>query len=225
MKKILILLVLLPIISCRSTEVNERLTKSLLGVVYDDKSNPIQGAALLFKSNEDEDFTLTVTTDIDGRFLIPELDFGLYSVEVTAPNCTPTKTEVNHFNFENVLIIKLLTKNDLIDQFKRQLFNKNLEFAKSKMEQIENIDSDDLYYNYLKSIYLIETDKYKDAESLLLKLIADSEGDPYVNLLLADLYQYHLMDNDKALKYLKLYIKQLYTEREYKRIKELESVI
>lgn len=226
MKKLAIIILTISIISCKSTEVeNTQLSNSLLGVVYDNKSNPIQGARLLFTSSNDKRFKLSVTTDIDGKFLVPEIEFGDYNIEVTSNNCSPTRTKIEHRDIENVLIIKVFTKVDQIDLFQKHIFNNNLELAKEKMKLIEDIDGDDQYYNYLKSIYYIESNMLSEAEDLLLKLVKSTEDDPHVNLLLADLYEYHILDNSKALLYLKKYIREIYTEKEAKRIKEIESVL
>lgn len=226
MKKLLILIPLLLLISCKTKEVKDtQLSNSLIGVVYDNKSNPVQGAKLFFTPVGGNSPIITVSTDIDGKFLVPSLEFGEYAVNVTAKDCSDLETTVDHRDIENVLIVKVSTKEDLIDLFKKHLFNKNIDLAKEKMDQIEQIDSEGLYYNYLKSMYYIEAEMFENAEELLLSLVRESEDDPYVNLLLADLYQYHVMDNEKALKYLKRYIRSVYTDKEANRIKELEDVM
>lgn len=225
-KMILILSVITILLSCESTDMNKPgNSNSLLGVVYDNKSNPVHGAVVTFyKEGEKEDSTV-VTTDIDGKFYASELPFDRYNVDVHAPECAPTFTTVDHFDIENILIIKIASYDDLIDLFQEHINSDNLELAEKKMNQLEQIDSKDIYYNYLKSMFLIKTEKYNDAEFILLGLIERTEDSAYVNLLLADLYQYHLTDNNKAYYYLNRFLKIEYSEKEAQRAKELESVL
>lgn len=228
MKKIILLITILTLIfSCKSTGMvnNPGSSNSLLGVVYDNKSNPIQGAIVEFSDGDIETENVTVTTDIDGKFYVPELPFNHYKVVVSANNCSPTNTSIDHFDNENVLIVKIASYNDLILYFQEHINSKNLELAQKKMVQLEEINKEDIYYNYLKSMYYIESGNYTDAESILISMIDKTEDAAYVNLLLADLYQYHLLDNSKAYLHLTRYLNKEYSEKEAQRVKELESVL
>lgn len=217
MKKfVLILFALTIFFSCTTT--NKDFSKSLLGVVYDYKGDPVNSAQVKISVL---DKNVEVTTDIDGKFLIPELEFGEYPVEVSAFKCSTTKTSVNHFNSQNVLIIRIHTYDDLILKFEELLFNEDLELAEILIPQIEEIDSTDIYYKYLKSIYLTETGDFNSAEAILKDLETETLGETYISLLLADLYEYHLDNKELAIKYLKKYLNREYTLKESNRLKEL----
>lgn len=215
-KKLLIFILILFTFSCKTTK--DELNTSLLGVVYDYKSNPINSAKLKFTK---EEFELEVSTDIDGKFLIPELDFGEYQVQITADNCSDAFTSVNHLNSQNVLIIRIHSYDDLVLKFKDSILSKDIEVAKDLIPKIESIESGDIYYNYLKSMYLIETEQYTDAESLLKEIEIKSQGEAFICLLLADLYEYHLDNKELAIKYLNKFLNKEYSELENNRLKEL----
>lgn len=215
-KKLLIPVLILFVFSCKTTK--EEINTSLLGVVYDYKSNPVNSAKLKFTK---EDFEMEVSTDIDGKFLIPELDFGEYNVQITADNCSEALTTVNHLNAQNVLIIRIYSYDDLILKFKDSLVSKELDIAKNLIPQIESIEKGDIYYNYLKSIYLIENEQYTEAESLLTSIETKSQGEAYISLLLADLYEYNLDNKELAIKYLNKFLNKEYSELENNRLKEL----
>lgn len=218
-KNITIMLIMLLMIGCNTTKKEE--STSLLGVVYDYKSNPVNSANIKFTNNNN---VIEVTTDIDGKFFLPELDFGEYKVDVTAEKCSTTTTNVNHFNSENILIIRLNTYDDLLLKFKDLVLLGDYELAKTIIPQIEEIDLKDVSYQYIKSIYLIETGSYEEAESILKELELKTLGEAYISILLADLYQYHLKDNSLAIKYLKKYLSREYTLKESNRLKELLNV-
>ena len=224
-KSLIITTLILLVLSCKTTQVkDESLSNSLLGVVYDNKSNPIQGSQLIFKQ-VDSKFELRVSSDIDGKFFIPELEFGSYILNISAKNCTPTTLNIDHFDIENVLIIKISTFEDIITELKENIVTKDLTLAKANIDKLEDINPKDVYFSYLKSIYYIEGDDYINSEKILLNLISRTNNDPYVNLLLADLYQYHIKDNNKAIKYLTYFLNKEYTEKETLRLKELKSAL
>lgn len=214
--KIILILSIFFVMGCNTTK--KEISKSLLGVVYDYKSNPVNNARLKFIQDEN---VIELTTDIDGKFLIPELDFGEYSVEVKAERCSTTKISASHYDSQNVLIIRIHSYDDLLLEFKDLIITKDIELAKTLISKIDEIDSEDVYYNYLKSIYLIESADYSGAEELLKKLELKTQGEAFVSLLLADLYEYHMSNKDLAVKYLKKYLNREYTLNESNRLKEL----
>lgn len=215
--KISVLLLLLT--GCNTTK--EEISTSLLGVVYDYKSNPVKSASVNLKNSDHE---YRVSTDIDGKFMVPDMEFGDYKVEVLSKGYKVTTTEMSHLDSQNVLIIRIFSYDDLLLRFNNQIRTKEYNFAGRTMVEIEKIDKKDIYYNYLKSIYLIETGEYKEAETLLLDLEERTMGEAYIYLLLADLYQYNLNNSKKAVFYLKRFLNREYTINETNRLKELESV-
>ncbi|MGL1892030.1 MAG: carboxypeptidase-like regulatory domain-containing protein [Spirochaetaceae bacterium] len=226
MKKLLFMILVTALFSCKTTQVpTPGISTSLLGVVFDNKSNAVQNAKLSFTTPADVEFLITVNSDIDGKFLIPELDFGEYDVVISAKNCKPTTTVVDHFDIENVLIVKIYTFDDLLIDFEKNINNKNLDVAKIKMQQLDEINSEDIYLNYIRSTYYIKIEEYVKAENILIKLLTKTENSPYVNLLLADIYQHYLIDTDKSIFHLEQFLNNKYRLKETNRLEELKSAI
>lgn len=223
MKFLYILVISILIISCKSTEVdNLSLSNSLLGVIYDNKSNPVQNVKVIFfDTNENE--IVQITTDIDGKFFIPDLEFGNYQVFVTSELIIDEEITLNHFDIENVLILKVSTFNDLLSKFEKSLYLNNLKASETLIDNLENSYSGDIYYNYLKAIYNIKINSYSEAEFILLNLLKSEST--YVYLLLGDLYQYYINNKTKALLYLNEALKNEYSRKLEFRIKELKNVI
>lgn len=223
MKFVYILVISVLIISCKSTEVdNLSLSNSLLGVIYDNKSNPVQNAKVIFFDNN-EDEIAQITTDIDGKFFIPNLEFGNYQVLVTSEFIIDEEITLKHFDIENILIIKVSTFQDLLSKFEKSLYVNNFKASKNLMEDLEKTYSKEIYYNYLKAIYNIKINSYLEAELILLNLL--NSKSTYVYLLLGDLYQYYLKNNDKALLYLKKALENEHNEKLEFRIKGINNVI
>lgn len=184
MKKITIAVIVLCLLGCKSTEVdNNGLTNSLFGVVFDKKSNPVQNAVLTITA--DNLRVIKVTTDIDGRFFIPELEFGHYIIEVKAYRSQFTTADIDHFDIENVLIIRVPTFEDLITDMELLLRDNQLINIEHVIVELEKIDFEDVYFNYLKAIYLIKTDEKDKAREILLSI--NDRNYKYINILLEDI--------------------------------------
>lgn len=223
MKKIIFILITIVLLSCKSTEINGyQISNSLLGVVFDKKSSPIQNAQITFNRLEGEEVAV-ITTDIDGKFYIPEIEFGEYLVTIKSKNSAPITIEVEHYSIENVLIIRISTFEDLLTDLKEDLKEKDLEGAERNIIALEEINRDDIYFNYLEAIYFINNKSYPKAEALLQSI--ENSNQPYVFLLLADLYQYNLNNNKKAIKYIKKFLSKEYNDDVILRLKELEDDI
>lgn len=160
------------------------MTNSLFGVVFDKKSNPVQNALLSFKTADGTE-KVKIVTDIDGKFFIPEFEFGHYIVEVEAYRSRFTTAEIDHYDIENVLIIRVPTFQDLITDLELLLKENQLVNALQIMDELEKIDSEDIYFNYLKAIYLIKTEDIEKAREVLLSL--DDRKYKYVDILLEDI--------------------------------------
>ena len=90
-------------------------------------------------------------------------------------------------------------------------------------EVITKLSPNDIYLQYLYAIYFIKNNDFAKAETILISI--KNNNYPYINLLLADLYQYHLSDNEKAAENLRIYLNSEYNQKEYERLKELENVV
>lgn len=222
MKKILLFIISLLLLSCKSTEViNVTLSNALIGVVFDNKSNPIQNVKVSFNTITGKEVAV-ITTDIDGKFYIPDLEFGTYSVTVISKTIPSSIITAEHYDIENVLIIKVSTYNDLLVDLEEAILIENVKKVDDLLNNLNSFYKDDLYFKYLKSIFYINNRDYIKAEELLLTL-TDSNN-PYIYLLLADLYQYKIVDKLKALEFLNRCLDQEYNNELRTRIKELEDV-
>ncbi len=176
---------LLSLLTCKSTEVDSPgISNSLFGVVYDKKSNAVQNAALTIISAETSS-QITIKTDIDGKFFIPELEYGHYTVQVEAYRSQFTTAEIDHFDIENVLIIRVPTFEDLITDMELLLKDNNLDRIDKIITKLESIDNNDVYFRYLKAIYLIKTDNRDKAREILLSI--NDKKYEYVEILLEDI--------------------------------------
>lgn len=221
MRKYLLIIFVVIIAGCKSTDLeNPGESTSLLGVVFDKRSNPVKNASLTIKSLEDE-ILFTMNTDIDGQFFIPELQFGNYIVEIRAKRSAFTVIEIEHFDIENILVIRLPTFQDLISDLENSLRTDDIVASEKQISDLDSIDDKDIYYNYLKAIFLVKIEMYVEAKDLLLSI--EDENYSYIYLLLADIYEYHLDNKLAAIKYLKRFNNNEYNEDSILRFEELKN--
>lgn len=185
MKKILILLPILILLSCKSNpDTDDTIGTSLLGVVYDGRSNPVLNAELTIRDLNDSIIT-RVKTDINGKFFINELPFQKYKISVKAERCLATEIQFDHFDIENVLIVKVKTYEDMVLTLEEYMKKGDWENTESYIKDIESVDPDDIYFLYLKAIYYVKTDRSSEAIELLAPL--KKLNHKYIDQLLEDL--------------------------------------
>lgn len=185
MKEICILILLILTLACRSTHEGDRpIGTSLLGVLYDGRSNPVQNATLLIRNMKGQ-IIQTIKSDINGKFYLNELDFGDYRLEVKADRCIDTEVAINHYDIENVLIIRIKTFDDKVRELEKALKTEDYSLGKEHISELEKIDPTDIYFIYLKAIYLVKTDQLKSAKGVLQPY--KNRNYPYIDKLLEDI--------------------------------------
>lgn len=251
MKKYLWILIILPFFSCKSTD--EAFFKDgkapLMGIVYDHEDVPLKDALItivtlevvndseevadsteevtesLPEEEEEEPEIITVRTDLNGRFLIPELSRGEHQFTVEKEGCETAVSIVTFTDVKQVLFIKLYTLDNLLVLAQDGLDRKNFKEAMDYLNRAEKIKNDDAFLHYLKAFAYIGQGEYINAETQLTNLVKEGNREPYILLLLADVYQYYLLDNTEAAMYLKEYLKFKKDKSNTERLKELENEI
>lgn len=184
MRKLLLILPIL-LLGCKSTpKVEEPIGTSLLGVVYDGQSNPVLNAEVLISDMEDQ-LLRKAKTDINGKFYIDELPFAEYKVLVKAEKCIDSELVINHFDIENVLIVKVKTFEDMVATLEEYLKSSDWENVEELFSELESIDPEDIYTKYLKAIYFVKTDRNDEAIEILAPL--KKLNYKYINILLEDI--------------------------------------
>lgn len=185
MKKILTILVTILLFDCTSKpDGDSTIGTSLLGVVYDSRSNPVQDATLDIY-NLEESLLQTIKSDINGKFYINELPFDEYRVKITADRTVDTHIDINHYDIENVLILRIKTFEDRVRDLELNLKDKNWDLSEEIIEELEVIDNSDIYFLYLKAIYFVKTNDYESAEATLLPY--KNRNYLYIDRLLEDI--------------------------------------
>ena len=141
----------------------------LMGIIFDNYNNPVTGASIIL---EDGDI---LTSDIDGRFIIPDLTPQTYKLQLSKPNYETVYVEINFLDPKQVLYVKMSSITYLKEQIEACIKSKDWEKADKLIERAFLIDEDDPVLIYLASIYCLNIGDYTKA----LDYVADLKGTGY----------------------------------------------
>lgn len=183
MKYLYLLLLCLTVWSCKTSE-RSSIGTSLLGVVYDSRSNAVQNASITIKDLMGREVTSS-RTDINGKFYIDALPFDRYITVVKADRSKQITVEIDHYDIENVIIIRLERYDDMLLTLEESLKKQDWESADYYIRELEQIAPVDVMFNFLNAIYLIKTGNIDEARELLQPY--RYKNYTYINKLLEDI--------------------------------------
>ncbi|MBN2443108.1 MAG: tetratricopeptide repeat protein [Spirochaetales bacterium] len=220
-KSILMLILSLLLFSCLTgpSSTDDFLTAPLNGKIFDEDNLPCSGVLVTVNKN------IKVKSDINGRFVIPDLPKGEHTFILTKDDYEVLEFKFDFINKNQVLWLKMISLDQMIRQIEVYMDDKDYFEATKLIERAQKIDPDNSILFYLSAVFYIQNKRFEEASGELTKIIDKGEEDPIVYLTLADLYQNHLGDPAKALDYLLKYAAYNMDEKIQKRIDYLRSIV
>ncbi len=219
-KTSVIFIALLLLFSCASQDKVDILTfdsAPLFGMIYDEDNQPCAAAKLTVDGNAGP------SSDIRGRFLIPDLKRGQHTLTVKKEGVEELKLDFQFINKTDVLYVKVVTFAQLLSRAERALEERKWDDASGFLDRAEKINSGDAQYLYLRAVLAYKTEKYEDAVARLNAILAKGAKEPYVYLFLADIYEKNLKNKEKAIENLELYLTKQEDEEVRKRLDGMRS--
>lgn len=236
MKKIFVLIFLISIllISCKTQqgvfknkELGEFEFSNLPGMIYDAQNRPCSRVSVsVWKSDvisSEETLIKTSESDINGRFTILGLERGNYRVVAEKEGFESIETEIFYSSRLDVLYLKIYSQKQILDQATDAMSERRYGLVEELLQRAENINKNDPYFLYMKSVYLYGKKEFSSALVPLENIQEQGFKFPHVFLLMADIYQYKLDQPDLALIKLKEYINLIDDSEINLRIRELEK--
>jgi tetratricopeptide (TPR) repeat protein len=180
------LLATLLAVSCASERARDGLafdTAPLFGMVYDGENQPCAGVRLMVDGKEGP------LSDLRGRFVVPDLARGEH-----------------RFDRTDVLHVSMTSFEQLLGMAQDALRDNRLGEAEAVLERAERLDPEDAVLRYLFAVHAWRAGRYADAVRHLDRIEGGRGRQPAVLLLLADLYERHLGDAEKAIENLEAYL-------------------
>lgn len=226
--KILMLPILLLILFSCKTNKDESFFESsdLPGMIYDADNRPCDKVSIeAYGIDEEgnEEYILTVSSDINGRFTLRGLSRSSYKIKAYREGYESISTELYYSSRLDVLYLKIYSQKQILTMATDLLEQRRFGNVEELLIRSYGVNSLDPYHLYLNGVFLYEKEKYKEALKSLVDIVDQGYRFPYVHLLMADIYQYKLHDDTRALEQLNRYM-NLYDDSEVVlRMKELET--
>jgi tetratricopeptide (TPR) repeat protein len=173
---------------------------SLMGMIYDEDSQPCAGAQLLVDGKSGP------ITDIRGRFLLPDLARGEHTIAVKKDGYEELSARVVFLNRTDVLYLHVTSFGQLLARAETSLDDRKWDDAAEFLARAEKLKKDDSVLLYLQAILSYRTGKHAEAVSYLTRILDQGIAEPYVYLFLADVYEKGLGEPDKAVTSLEIYL-------------------
>jgi hypothetical protein len=199
--------VALSVAACQTVAGNA-VSGPLYGMIYDAEGRPVADAAVtLFPGAQGE---LSTKSDSLGRFSFSDLPFGMIVLRVAKEGYLPFEGELSFGQNASVAYVRLLSKSQVLAKAEDAIARKDWNEANRLVALALTIDPDDPISLYVRA--LVAYLSGADADTCAAR-VADLEGlvargfrEPFLYLLIADFYQFRLLDLAEAARYLELYL-------------------
>ncbi len=207
MRRTLTLLVLVGLLmaSCASQHQADELafdTAPLFGMVYDEDNQPCAGVQLTV------DGLPGPTTDIRGRFVIPNLSRGKHAIVARKADYEDLAASVEFLNRTDALHLTMTSFDQLLDKAQQALADAKWSDAAGYLDRAGKLDPNDGVLRYLRAVLSWKTGDPQTAVGYLKAIVDSGSNAPAVYLFLADIYQNDLKDPANAIANLESYLKE-----------------
>lgn len=234
---ILLLITVTFTIACKSVS---QIQPPLNGMIYDYDNMPVLNATITvthkiepstehtknnFENYYNEPYNKSdccVTSDIYGHFRLEKLDnMTTYTIKIEKKAYETITINLDYKNIAQVLYVQLYSAEQLLTIAENAIVETNYAKAVNFLERSKEAAGNKTEIKYLKAVIFYKTDDYENAVSILQELLKTDTNTAYVNLFLADIYQYKLQNYTKAKMYLNKFLETSYDVSIEKRLAEL----
>ena len=170
--------------SCKTSEFGFKVM-DLNGMVYDFSNRPVAhcdiSLAWWFKSS----------TDINGRFTIPKLPYGIYTLTAHKKGFEVYTEEIIIKNSEQIVYFRIPSQNQLLDLVDEALTANDLAAAEELVERAYKIDSNSIETLYYYATIKFKQNDYQEAITFLEAAKDLGSKDTYIDKFLTILWELH----------------------------------
>jgi hypothetical protein len=174
-------IIALSAVSCKTAEFGYRVF-DINGMVYDFSNRPVANCEISMGVRG-----LSSTSDINGRFAIPRVPMGKYTLTANKDGYESYSEDFFIRQRGQIFYVRLPSQNQLLDLVDEALTVNNFPLAEEMAERAYHVDP-----NNIEAIFYFATVKYKRQDyggAMALLETADSLGskDPYIDKFIAQL--------------------------------------
>lgn len=169
MNKILTVLFMILFVSgCRSMPTAQTvsgLKAPLMGIIHNLKGAPLSGVDITV------DESGTAVSDINGRFILSDIELGLHSFSFKQEGYETVQRDLSFSAPAQILYTTLVSFDDLLEKISTEIRYRNIEKSKALIARAERIYSDSPKLRYLHVLLLLKAEKYQEALAGIKELI------------------------------------------------------
>jgi tetratricopeptide (TPR) repeat protein len=204
--------------SCATNPALKKTSHGLYGMIYDGDNRPVKEVKIYVENK------FSAVSDIHGHFSLAGLKTGKgYHIKACKENYEEVTLEIDYLDPGNVLYINMYHTDQLLARAEQVLRNKDWLQTESLLTRAEETRGDYPPIEYLRGILSYYKGEYEKALNILTKLTEKEKNAPYLYLFIADLYQYHTEDTERAVFFLNKFLELRYDEEVANRVRLLVS--
>jgi hypothetical protein len=174
----------------------------LFGMIYDRNNTPCPGVSISVDGRD------VFTSDINGRFVLPDLARGAHTLHASARNTESLDVPFEFLNRGQVLYLRMVSFAQLLVEAELALDAGGWQEAGSLIGRAAAVCPGEPVTEFLRAVLLLKTGRYADAKMVVRGLLADGPVEPSLLLFLADLCEYHLAEPEEAMRALGAYLER-----------------
>ncbi len=160
---IIVLILISVLIGCASAPENF-FPENLAGIIFDNYNNPVTGALVTVNSDK------TFTSDIDGRFIIADLDAGKYHISITKAGFETIETDIDFLDPKQVMYLKMSSLSFFKSEIEADIKKRDYVKAQQQLDRAFKIAEADPVLIYLAAVCSFYQGKYIDSQTYLKRL-------------------------------------------------------
>lgn len=164
MRKLLAIVLVLILFGCASkpSPIEELSPFYVWGMVYDRDGNPLQDVTVMLypvpdqnASKNEEGKAVQARSDIDGRFVLPEIKTGTYSYNLSLSGYEDLKNKILISRSTDVLHFVLTSKDYLLRKVEEAFEDRSWLAAHEYIVRLESINEQDPIVKYVRALWAI----------------------------------------------------------------------
>ncbi len=184
-KYVIFILISMTFLSCRTNKLENSIfqlepihdfkTAPLIGVIYSTDNVPCPEATISIYSDDETATKLQpvqkVVSDINGRFMVPEVQKGRHEIIITKEGFEEGKITFDFLDMTKVFYIQMKSLESLLDDAEKSLDKRELQDAEVYIERALAIDDKSLEALYLKAVVLTLLGKSKESNEIFNRIL------------------------------------------------------
>ncbi len=163
---VLFMILLLP--GCRSMHTAQTvsgLRAPLMGIIHNSKGVPLSDVDVSVDESD------TAVSDINGRFILSDIELGLHSFSFKKEGYETVQTDLCFSTPAQILYTTLVSFDDLLEKISTEMQYGNIEKSKTLIARADRIYPDSPKLRYLHVLLLLKAEKYDEAQAGIEELI------------------------------------------------------